>query len=136
MGNGAGSAVKKKVLIVDDSPSVRTIVKLLLAGRPFEFLEAPDGEVALTLTRRHPICLVIADFNMPRMDGLAFIRHLRAETDLELKTLPVILLTGNQDADLAVRALREGASAFARKPISQDQLATMIDRFLPSEGNR
>lgn len=126
--------MKQKILIVDDSPSVRTIVRLLLSGRPFEFLEAADGDAALTVAKRHPISLVIADFNMPRMDGLAFVRHLRAATDPYLRALPVILLTANRDSDLAVRALREGASAFARKPISQDQLNATIDRFLPVEG--
>jgi two-component system chemotaxis response regulator CheY len=121
-------------LIVDDSPTVRTIVRLLLSERPLEFLEAADGDAALKMAKHQPISLVIADFNMPRMDGLTFIRHLRAATDPYLRTLPVILLTANRDTDLAVRALREGASAFARKPISQDQLTAAIDRFLSVEG--
>jgi two-component system, chemotaxis family, chemotaxis protein CheY len=124
--------VAQKILIVDDSPTIRTLVKLFLMGRKFEFFEAGDGEAALALAKRNPIQLVIADFNMPKMDGLSFVHQLRTAVDPYLRGLPVILLTANREADLAVRAIAEGVNAFARKPISQDQLFATVNQLLPS----
>lgn len=129
---GLGDAVAQKILIVDDSPTIRTIVKMYLMGRSFEFLEAGDGETALVLAKRNPIHLVIADFNMPKMDGLKFVNHLRTAIDPYLRSLPVILLTANQEADLAVRAIQSGVNTFARKPISQDQLSAAVEKLLPA----
>jgi two-component system chemotaxis response regulator CheY len=121
----------QKLLIIDDSPSIRTIVKLYLMGRPLEVLEATDGAAGLKLAAERGVDLVIADFNMPVMDGLEFVKHLRAHEQEALRAVPVILLTANKEEEMKRRALDAGANAFAIKPISRSQLSATVDQFLP-----
>ncbi len=119
----------KKVLLIDDSPAIRNIVQIFLTGRPLEFVEAADGERGLQLARLLDIDLIIADVNMPRMDGLTLVKRIRAESG-KIRDVPIILLTGKQEAS-EEDALRCGANAFVRKPVTSDALVRVLTRLLP-----
>lgn len=121
----------RKVLLVDDSQSIRTIIKLYLMGRSLEFLEATEGAEGLRLATEHGVDLVIADFNMPVMDGLDFTRNLRSHEQEKLRQVPVILLTANKEDQVRARAMEVGVNAFAVKPISRDQLTATVEQFIP-----
>lgn len=123
----------KKILIIDDSQSIRTIIRLYLMGRSLEFLEATDGAHGLQLAGERGADLVIADFNMPVMNGIDFVQKLRAHQSEELRAVPVILLTANKDDEVRMRAMEAGVNAFAVKPISRDQLTTTVRQYLPLE---
>jgi two-component system, chemotaxis family, chemotaxis protein CheY len=123
-----------KVLLIDDSPSIRTIIKLYLMGRPLEFVEATDGAEGLRMAVEKGVDLVIADVNMPVMDGIDFLKALRQRAEPNIRALPVVLLTANKDGDIRSRAMEHGASAFAVKPISREQLGATVDRFLKAAG--
>jgi two-component system chemotaxis response regulator CheY len=120
-----------KVLLIDDSPSIRTIIKLYLMGKGMEFMEATEGAEGLRLATEHGVDLVIADFNMPGMDGLEFTRKLRAHELETLRKAPVILLTANKEDQLRALAMEVGVNAFAVKPISRDQLTATVEQLLP-----
>lgn len=100
-------------------------------GRGMEFMEATEGAEGLKLATEHGVDLVIADFNMPVMNGLDFTRHLRAHEKEELRKVPVILLTANKEDELRARAMEVGVNAFTVKPISRDQLTSTVEQFIP-----
>ena len=127
------AALGLDVIGIDDSPSIRTIIKLYLMGRGLEFIEATDGAHGLQLAAERGVDLVIADFNMPVMNGIDFVQNLRAHENAALRVVPIILLTANKDDELRDRAMEVGVNAFAVKPISRDQLTTTVRQFLPLE---
>jgi len=120
---------QRKILLIDDSPSIRTIIKLFLINRPVEFVEARDGVEGLQEAARGPLDLVIADFNMPVMDGLTFVKQLRAHDQERLRKLPVILLTANKEPGIREQAEAAGA-VFAQKPVSREVLTAAVGRLL------
>ncbi len=75
----------KCILIVDDSVSLRQVVKITLTGAGYEVLEAGDGVEALEVLQSHKANLVISDVNMPRMDGLTLLRTLKEKPDLKFR---------------------------------------------------
>jgi two-component system, chemotaxis family, chemotaxis protein CheY len=123
--------MSQTVLLVDDSRFVRTIIKVHLVARKFVFLEAGDGLEGLMLLESSRPDLVIVDEDMPGMDGLAFIRHIRASETDALRTVPIILLTGLEQEELRAEALGAGANAFLRKPVSNAGLLTVVAELLP-----
>jgi two-component system chemotaxis response regulator CheY len=116
---------------VDDSRFVRTIIKVHLVSRKFAFDEASDGLEALALLETSPADLVIVDEDMPGMDGLTFIRRVRASDAPRIRDVPIILLTGIDLERLQEEALEAGASAFLRKPVSSAGLLEIVGRLLP-----
>jgi two-component system chemotaxis response regulator CheY len=119
------------VLLVDDSKIIRTFIKVHLASRKFEYLEAGDGVEALTLARSSPVDLIIADINMPNMNGLDLVAALHGDSDPALRNIPVILLTGDDVAHHEERARAAGAVALLHKPVSSAGLVEMVARVLP-----
>ena len=123
--------MKRTVLLLEDSNTIRHILKVYLMKLKLDFLEADRGEQGLRLLGAHTVDLVIADFNMPGgMDGLEFVRRARASERPQVRTMPIVLLSGGKAPDLDVRALEAGASEFVRKPISIDALAAVVRRHL------
>ncbi|MDP9151069.1 MAG: response regulator [Myxococcota bacterium] len=119
------------ILLIDDSKTMREVFKVYLMGRQFEFLEAEDGERALRILRLLPVSLVIVDLKMPKMDGLAFLAHLRASDRPALRLVPVILVTGEKGSGCEDLAQSAGANAFLQKPLDSKRAVEVVDRFLP-----
>ena len=120
------------ILLVDDSATVRSLVKVFLMGHDFEYIEASGAEHALEILRTRLPAMVIADINMPGLDGLSFLKRLRADARPAVRALPIILLTADKSQDVRTRALEAGASEFVRKPVSSSDLQDAIKRLLPS----
>jgi DNA-binding response OmpR family regulator len=124
--------VKRTVLLLEDSTTIRHILKIYLLKLDLDFLEADRAEQGLKLLGTHPVDLVIADVNMPGgMDGLEFVRRVRAQERPLVRQVPIVLLTGGKAPDLEARGLQAGASEFVRKPVSIDALASVVRRHLP-----
>jgi two-component system chemotaxis response regulator CheY len=122
--------MRKTVLVVDDSQTIREIVKVYLKGMDVDFVEAPEGARALALCRLMPVNLVVCDIKMPGMDGIEFTRQLRAEPEAERAKLPIILMTGEKEADLRERGLAAGANSFLNKPLSSQELCNLAAPYL------
>jgi two-component system chemotaxis response regulator CheY len=120
----------RTVLIVDDSDTIRHILRVYLMKLKLEFLDADRGDRGLRLLGANPVDLVIADFNMPGMSGLDFVRQVRADSRPGVSRVPLLLLTGGKAPDLERRALEAGASEFVRKPISSSALSAVVRRHL------
>jgi CheY-like chemotaxis protein len=114
------------VLICDDEPSLRELIRISLDGGPYKFVEADDGEESLEIARRVRPDVVILDMMMPRRSGLEVLTALRQEK--ELSDTPVIVLT----AQPATReqALREGADVVMVKPFEPEEIAAAVEEVL------
>jgi len=119
------------VLLVDDSPTVRNIVKIYLMNLKVSTVEADDAARALQILRLVPVSLVIADINMPGMDGITFVKEVRASQMPAVRSVPILLLTAEKNADLRQRGTEAGANAFIQKPVSHHELTETVRQFLP-----
>ena len=124
------------ILVVDDSPTLRGIVKIYLRPLQVEVMEADGGARALQLARLAVPTLIIADINMPGMDGLAFLQQLRADGRAEVRKIPVVFLTGDRSSELRERAAAAGADDFLEKPVKSAPLREAVRRLLERRGER
>ena len=117
-----------KLLVVDDSITMRRIITNMLKTSGYEeIVEAGNGREALSLMEG--IDLVLTDWNMPVMDGLSFLKALRA--DPAYSGIPVIIVTTEGAQEEVLEALRSGASDYVVKPFSKSNLIKKIENFLP-----
>lgn len=119
----------KRVLTVDDSKTMRDMVSFTLKGAGFEVIEAEDGLKALSLLEKTSVDLVITDINMPNMDGVTLVKHLRAKSNY--RSTPILILTteGGEDKRSAGRAA--GATGWIVKPFAPDKLLQVVAKVCP-----
>ena len=110
-----------KILVVDDDPQIRRVMKATLVGHSYEVLEARTGEDALEMFAREAPSLVLLDMNMPGIGGLETCRALRAGSDV-----PVIVLTVRNSEKDKVAALDAGADDYVTKPFGIEELLARI----------
>ena len=110
-----------KILVVDDDPQIRRVMKATLVGHNYEVIEARTGEDALEKTPQEMPNLVLLDLNMPGMGGLETCRALRAGSDI-----PVIILSVRNSEKDKVAALDAGADDYVTKPFSIEELLARI----------
>jgi two-component system chemotaxis response regulator CheY len=116
-----------KILAVDDSPSIRTEVAMILECAGFVALMAEGGLEAIACLKAVPdIDLVILDVHMPEKDGLDVLEEMRAGGS----TLPVLMLTSDARPDLLTRARRAGARGWVLKPVNSEFLVPVVCRIL------
>jgi len=115
------------VLIVDDSAAIRKILQRVLVQADLtlgKVLEASDGAEALEKLKTETVQLVLSDINMPKMDGLELLAHLRA--DPRWKSLPVVMVTTEGSQNKVMQALELGANGYVRKPFTAEQIKTKL----------
>jgi two-component system, chemotaxis family, chemotaxis protein CheY len=115
------------VLIVDDSAAIRKILQRLLRQTDFNFgeiFEAADGTEALTSLKKNKIGLVLSDINMPNMDGLQLLSHLRGME--QYKQVPVVMITTEGGQNKVMEAVQLGASGYVRKPFTAEQIKARL----------
>ena len=118
---------KKTILVVEDDPSVRTLIVQSLR-KDFVVLEAEDGLAALDLlARTWPPDLIVADVAMPRLDGVAFVRALKQAP--EYKHVPVLFLTARDGVMDVVEGINAGVRAYVTKPFKLEKLRDRILRI-------
>jgi len=114
-----------KVLIVDDSAIMRRVIEQILIGLGHEGVQAGDGVDGLARLAEHPdIGLVLLDWNMPRMNGLDFLRALERQPGR--RDLPVIMLTTEAERRKMIQAIEAGARHYLTKPFEAETLAVKI----------
>ena len=111
------------VLIVDDSAAIRKILARVLQQIEIitgSIFEAGDGLQALDVLRSNPVALVLSDINMPNMDGIEFLREMRANDSW--RKVPVVMITTEGSQSKVMEAVEAGASGYVRKPFTADQI--------------
>lgn len=121
--------MSKRILIVDDEPSIRTVLRAHLKRAGYRPMLAEDGLAAVDLLEREPVDLVVTDLMMPNMDGMALLGHCRTHHP----GLPVILITAHGTVDSAVEAIKQGAHDYITKPFDADELQRIIRKALATE---
>jgi two-component system KDP operon response regulator KdpE len=111
------SAVPLKILVVDDEPPIRKLLRMGLTSQGYQVLEAPSGKTALELLAKKPN-LVILDLGLPDIDGLELLRRIRHREE----SLPVVVLSSRGDEAGKVAALDLGADDYVTKPFGMDEL--------------
>ncbi len=120
----------KKILIVDDSPSVLAILEDMLDGLGYDVTAASNGKQACQLLETNWYNLIITDLTMPVMDGIVFAQT--AKMMPNCKFVPIVMLSSVEDEDKIAEAKRVAISTFLSKPIKEVQLKTILQVVLGS----
>ncbi len=115
-----------KIMTVDDSRIIRTIIKGIIATLGYETVEADCGAAALKLLGQTDadVSLILLDWNMPGMNGLEVLQAIKA--DENLKDIPVMMVTTEAEKSNIVKAIQNGAANYLTKPFQQEELAGKI----------
>ena len=116
--------MSKTILTVDDSISVRQLVKLTLGGAGYQVVEAGNGAEGLVRAKASPVDMVVTDLNMPVMNGLDFVEAARGLR--EGRGVPIVLLTTETAPELMARARFVEATGWLQKPLDGPRLLGLI----------
>jgi CheY-like chemotaxis protein len=133
--NGGSAAdsypVTPRVLVIEDSASVRRLIEVCLRTVDVELLAADDGIRGLDVARSTLPEVIVLDIGLPGMDGWEVLRNLRG--DLDTRTIRVLVLTAHAQPEMADRAQEGGADAFMTKPFRPLELRDQIEKLLTRE---
>lgn len=118
--------MSKIVLTVDDSRTMRDMLRLALVDAGFTVIQAEDGEHGLEVMREGVPDVIVTDINMPRLDGYGFIEGVRA--DPQYRATPILVLSTESSPEKKMRAREAGASGWIVKPFSPEKLVEAIRR--------
>ena len=129
------TAAPLKVLVIDDEPPIRKLLRMGLRTQGYETLEASNGTIGLELLARHPD-MIILDLGLPDIEGLDLLRQIRGRDD----GVPIVVLSSRGDEAAKVRALDLGADDYVTKPFGMEELLarmrTALRHQLQIEGER
>ncbi len=117
-----------KVLVIDDSATIVALMSRMLKQNEYEVLEAEDAEKGLEIAYRDNPAIIFLDIVLPGMSGFTALRHLRQ--DPRTKNIPIIMISGNEQATEQFYVQRIGADDFMKKPFSRAELFTRIQKLL------
>lgn len=120
--------MSKTILIVDDSASLRQVVSITLSNAGYEVVQACDGQDALTKLDGRKIHLIISDVNMPRMDGITFLKQVKQNPGYRFT--PVIMLTTESAEEKKKEGQAAGAKAWVVKPFQPEQMLVAVQKLI------
>ncbi len=120
--------MSKTIMTVDDSASVRQMVSFTLKQAGFQVIEAVDGKDALAKLNGTVVHMLLADLNMPNMDGIELVRRVRANASSRF--IPIVLLTTESQAEKKQEGKAAGATGWIVKPFKPDQLLAVVKKVL------
>lgn len=118
----------RRILLVDDSATIRSLAKKALETAGFQTLTAEDGYQALELVKSHPPDLILSDVDMPGMNGIALCKAIHGDPDLAV--IPFVIMSANSDRAVMRRMLQWGASAYLVKPFNLEQMVIIVEKLL------
>lgn len=120
--------IRRKILVVEDSPTIRKVISITLSQKGYETIEAGDGLEALSRLNESKPDLILLDIILPKMDGYQILSIIRENP--EFKTIPVIMLTSKDGIINKVKGKVAGSSAYLTKPFDPTQLVETIERHI------
>jgi two-component system response regulator AtoC len=120
---------RKQILVVDDEPNLRRVLRAQLERDGYDVHTAEDGEQAIALLRDNHLDLVITDLRMPKLDGMELLRRIVSSED----AVPVVMITAHGTVDTAVEALKTGAFDYITKPFDQAEVRTIVRKALRTQ---
>ncbi len=123
----------ERILIIENDPDIRDILKFQLEQGGHQVIEAKDGQEGIDLMKKrsnlHQVGLIITDIRMPKVNGVEVIDYIKAN----VPSIPIIVVTGYPDKDLAVKLLQKGVKDYLVKPIEEATLLNKISAILSSK---
>jgi CheY-like chemotaxis protein len=119
---------KKRILVVDDVKTIRTVICALFKSEGFETFEADNGVNALEILKNNRIDLVITDLSMPQMGGFELLEKIK--NDENLNSIPVVVLTSKSDSENEIEGLSKGADDYIPKPIDPQKVLLRVKNIL------
>jgi two-component system chemotaxis response regulator CheY len=119
----------KRILTVDDSRTMRDMLRATLASAGYDVIQAVDGEDGVRVLGNDPVDVIITDINMPKMDGYGFIEACRANP--VHKATPILVLTTESSQEKRGRAREAGATGWLVKPFDPTRLLQVVERVSP-----
>jgi two-component system, chemotaxis family, chemotaxis protein CheY len=121
-----------KILIVDDSSTLRASVEFTLSQAGFQVLQAEDGAAGLGVIKQHEgkeaeIGMIITDINMPNMDGITFIKEVKKTG---FRFVPILVLTTESQETMKMEGKAAGAAGWLVKPFKPEQLTAVVSKFI------
>ena len=116
----------KRILVVDDSNSMRQMVAFSLTGAGYDVMEAADGQKAFDIAQNNNFDLVLSDVNMPLMDGIQLVKELRKLPTF--KFTPILMLTTEASKEKKMQGKQAGATGWIVKPFNPEQLLGPVKR--------
>ena len=120
--------IKRKILVVEDSSTIRKVISITLSQKGYEIIEAGDGLEALSRLNESKPDLILLDIILPKMDGYQILSIIRENP--EFKYIPVIMLTSKDGIINKVKGKVAGSSAYLTKPFDPAQLVETIERYI------
>lgn len=120
--------MSKTILVVDDSASIRQMVAFTVKNSGYEVVEAVDGMDGLEKARSTNFNLILTDQNMPRMDGLALVKSLRALP--QYRTVPILMLTTESSDAMKAQGKAAGATGWLVKPFDPQKLIEVVKKVI------
>lgn len=117
----------KKVLIIDDEPNVRKVLKILLKSHNYDVITADDGDVGINTAKTEQPDVIVLDVVMPTLDGYSTCMLLKE--DSQTREIPVIMLTARDSVKSKSCSESFGADHYLSKPYDSDELLELIDKF-------
>ncbi|HEX6999695.1 MAG TPA: EAL domain-containing protein [Gammaproteobacteria bacterium] len=125
------SGARAKVLLIDDAREIHALFRVHLKGLPVELLHAYSGREGLEIAQREPPALILLDYRMPDMDGMAVLARLK--DDPALAAIPVMLVTATDDPETISRAFALGAADYVQKPVCAAEVKARVSRELHTQ---
>jgi two-component system chemotaxis response regulator CheY len=119
----------KTIMIIDDSTSMRQMVRFTLTAGGYEVVEAGDGVAALEKSKAQKVDLFITDLNMPNMDGIQLTRELRALA--QYRFTPIVMLTTESQTEKKLAGKAAGATGWVIKPFQPEQILAVVKKVCP-----
>jgi len=117
-----------KILVVDDDPTTRKLLSFYLKSKGYEAVTAENGLDAIEKLGMDPVNLIMSDINMPYMDGLEFVKNVRANSSWA--HIPILMVSTEADADEQQRAYNAGANGYLVKPVTAEMVTEKIKQLL------
>jgi CheY-like chemotaxis protein len=121
---------KKRILVVEDDPAVMKLFNLLLTGGGYEVIQADNALPALFRSAERAPDLILADLNMPFLNGMELIDQLKGHVDT--RDIPVVVVTGSNSEESRTEAFAAGCAGYLTKPIDATSFLAQIKEFLQS----
>jgi two-component system response regulator ResD len=125
-------AKRTKILIVDDSRNIRTLLSVILKNGKHVIIESGDGNEALEKTRKERPDLILLDVSIPGKDGMRVCREIKS--DRRTKNIPVIMITSDTSDETRQKAISGGAAAFITKPFEPKEIRETVEKLLFNHG--
>lgn len=122
--------MKKRILIVDDSATVRQVLRMTLSGAGYDIVEASDGQEAVVYLVDNKIDMLVTDLNMPNMDGIELIGQVRRSPGNRF--MPIVMLTTESQPELKKKGKSAGASGWITKPFTPEQMLSVVQMVCPN----